>query len=68
MMRKCLRLVQGNPISTHALISTLAFAPAYTFVPSPAVQKLFSDTISDSVKQTDKNVSVHGENLITTQT
>ena len=77
-MRRCLRLqlllVQNAPISTHvpistyALYSTLAFAPVSTFVPSPAVQKLFSDFISDSVKKTEKNVSVHGENLITAQT
>ena len=76
-MRRCLRLqlifVQDAPISnhapisTHALISTFASASASTFVPSPAVYKLFSDSISDSVKQTDKNVGVHVENLIATQ-
>ena len=56
------------PISTHALILLLHFAPAFTFVPSPTVLKLFSDSIYDSVKQTDENVDVHGENLIKIQT
>ena len=76
MIRRCFRLQlllvkdalisTHAPIFTHALISTLAFAHDSTFVPYPAVYKMFSDSISDNVKQTDKNVGVHGDDLITT--